>query len=129
MDVKADKLVKAYIKIRDKRKEIAEQYEKEDTELKEDLELIESELLEMCKQMGADGFKTEYGTVSRKVAKRYWTSDWHSFHDFIKEHSALELLEKRIAQTNMSVFLEENPDLLPPGLNIDSKYAVTIRRK
>jgi hypothetical protein len=29
----------------------------------------------------------------------------------------------------MSVFLEENPDLLPPGLNIDSKYAVTIRRK
>ncbi len=129
MDVKADKLVKAYIKIRDKRKEIAEQYEKEDTELKEDLELIESELLEMCKQMGADGFKTEYGTVSRKVAKRYWTSDWHSFHNFIKEHSALELLEKRIAQTNMSVFLEENPDLLPPGLNIDSKYAVTIRRK
>lgn len=129
MDMKADKLVKTYIKIRDKRKEIAEQYEKEDAELKESLELIESELLEVCKQMGADGFKTEYGTVTRKVAKRYWTSDWHSFHNFIKEHNALELLEKRIAQTNMSVFLEENPDLLPPGLNIDSKYAVTIRRK
>ena len=129
MDMKADKLVKTYIKIRDKRKEIAEQYEKEDAELKESLELIESELLEVCKQMGADGLKTEYGTVTRKVAKRYWTSDWHSFHNFIKEHSALELLEKRIAQTNMSVFLEENPDLLPPGLNIDSKYAVTIRRK
>lgn len=129
MDMKADKLVKTYIKIREKRREIAEQYEKEDAELKESLELIESELLEVCKQMGADGFKTEYGTVTRKVAKRYWTSDWHSFHNFIKEHSALELLEKRIAQTNMSVFLEENPDLLPPGLNIDSKYAVTIRRK
>jgi sugar phosphate isomerase/epimerase len=129
MDMKADKLVKTYIKIRDKRKEIAEQYEKEDAELKESLEIIESELLEVCKHMGADGFKTEYGTVTRKVAKRYWTSDWHSFHNFIKEHSALELLEKRIAQTNMSVFLEENPDLLPPGLNIDSKYAVTIRRK
>jgi len=129
MDVKADKLVKAYIKIRDKRKEIAEQYEQQDSELKESLELIESELLEVCKQMGADGFKTEYGTVSRKVAKRYWTNDWHSFHKFMKEHGAMELLEKRIAQTNMSVFLEENPDLIPPGLNIDSRYAVTIRRK
>jgi hypothetical protein len=129
MDVKADKLVKAYIKIRDKRKEIAEQYEQQDGELKESLELIESELLEVCKQMGADGFKTEYGTVSRKVAKRYWTNDWHSFHKFMKEHGAMELLEKRIAQTNMSVFLEENPDLVPPGLNIDSRYAVTIRRK
>jgi hypothetical protein len=129
MDVKADKLVKAYIKIRDKRKEIAEQYEQQDGELKESLELIESELLEVCKQMGADGFKTEYGTVSRRVAKRYWTNDWHSFHNFMKEHGAMELLEKRIAQTNMSVFLEENPDLIPPGLNIDSRYAVTIRRK
>jgi hypothetical protein len=129
MDVKADKLVKAYIKIRDKRKELAEQYEQQDGELKESLELIESELLEVCKQMGADGFKTEYGTVSRRVAKRYWTNDWHSFHKFMKEHSAMELLEKRIAQTNMSVFLEENPDLVPPGLNIDSRYAVTIRRK
>ena len=129
MDVKADKLVKAYIKIRDKRKELAEQYEQQDGELKESLELIESELLEVCKQMGADGFKTEYGTVSRRVAKRYWTNDWHSFHKFMKEHGAMELLEKRIAQTNMSVFLEENPDLVPPGLNIDSRYAVTIRRK
>ena len=52
MDMKADKLVKTYIKIRDKRKEIAEQYEKEDAELKESLELIESELLEVCKHMG-----------------------------------------------------------------------------
>ena len=129
MDVKADKLVKAYIKIRDKRKEIAEQYEQQDGELKESLELIESELLEVCKQMGADGFKTEYGTVSRRISKRYWTNDWHSFHNFMKEHGAMELLEKRIAQTNMTVFLEENPDLVPPGLNIDSRYAVTIRRK
>jgi len=38
-------------------------------------------------------------------------------------------LEKRIAQTNMATFLEENPDLLPPGLNVDSKYTISIRRK
>jgi len=38
-------------------------------------------------------------------------------------------MEKRIAQTNMSTFLEENPDLHPPGLNIDSRYTVVVRRK
>ena len=129
MEIKADKLVKTYVKIRDKRKELADQYEKEDSNLKEALETIEGELLEMCKETGADSLRTEFGTVTRRVAKRYWTNDWHSFHEFLKEHGALELLEKSIAQTNMSAFLEENPDLLPPGLNVDSRYTVTVRRK
>lgn len=129
MEVKADKLVKAYIKIRDKRKQLAEDYEKQDKELQESLDLIESELLNVCKETGADSLRTEFGTVSRRVAKRYWTNDWHSFYEFLKEHGALELLEKRIAQTNMATFLEENPDALPPGLNVDSRYAVSVRRK
>ena len=129
MEVKADKLVKAYVRIRDKRKAIAEAYEREDNELKEFLETIETELLEICKETGADSLRTEFGTVSRRIAKRYWTNDWHSFHEFLKEHGAMELLEKRIAQTNMSTFLEENPDLLPPGLQVDSRYTVSIRRK
>jgi predicted nuclease with TOPRIM domain len=129
MDLKADKLVKAYVRIRDKRKELATEYEKEDNELKESLEMIESELLNICKETGADSLRTEFGTVSRRFAKRYWTNDWHSFHEFLKEHGTLELLEKRISQTNMSTFLEENPDLLPPGLQVDSKYTVTVRRK
>lgn len=129
MDVKADRLVKAYVRIRDRRKELATQFEKEDAELKDTLEVIEGELLNICKETGADSLRTEFGTVSRKLAKRYWTNDWHSFHEFLKEHGTLELLEKRIAQTNMTTFLEENPDLLPPGLQVDSKYTVTVRRK
>jgi hypothetical protein len=129
MEIKADKLVKAYVRIRDKRKAIAEAYERDDNELKEALETIEAELLEICKETGADSLRTEFGTVSRRIAKRYWTNDWHSFHEFLKEHGAMELLEKRIAQTNMSTFLEENPDLLPPGLQVDSRYTVSIRRK
>lgn len=128
-DLSADKLVKAYIKIRDKRKQLADEYEAEDKQLEESLDTISEKLLEICKTTGADGFRTEFGTVTRKVAKRFWTNDWHSFHKFLLDHEAPELLEKRIAQTNMATFLEENPDLLPPGLNVDSKYTISIRRK
>ena len=129
MDIKADKLVKAYVKIRDKRRELTAEFEKQDAELQESLDLIEKNLLDLFKETGAESLRTEFGTVTRRVSKRYWTNDWHSFYEFLKEHSAVELLEKRIAQTNMSVFLEENPDLLPPGLQIDSRYAVTVKRK
>jgi hypothetical protein len=49
-------------------------------------------------------------------------------HKFILEHGVPELLEKRLQQTNMRAFLEENPELLPPGLNSNAEYSVTIRR-
>jgi hypothetical protein len=129
MEASADKLVKAYVKIRDKRKELTRQFEEQDKELEENLDLIKFKLLEILKETGTNGFNTEYGTVSRRVSKRYWTNDWHSFHKFVLEKNVPELLEKRIAQTNMNTFLEENPDVLPPGLNVDSEYTISIRRK
>jgi hypothetical protein len=127
--IPTDKLVRAYVKIRDARKELADKYEKDDGDLKESLDTIEAQLLEACKAIGADSIRTQFGTISRTVKKRYWTNDWHSFYEFLKEHQALELLEKRVAQTNMATFLEENPDLHPPGLNVDSRYSVVVRRK
>jgi hypothetical protein len=47
----------------------------------------------------------------------------------MQEQGAMELLERRIHQSNMKQFLEENPDLHPMGLNVDSEYAITVRRK
>jgi hypothetical protein len=49
-------------------------------------------------------------------------------YQFVKENDAYPLLEKRLHQTNMRQFLEENPNLLPAGLMADSKYTVVVRR-
>jgi sugar phosphate isomerase/epimerase len=121
----AERLAKVYIKIRDKRRELA----KQDEELKEQLDIIANELLEICKEQGASTIRTEYGTVSRRVNKNYWTSDWDSFYKFIKEHDAFSLMHQRINNTNMSQFLEENPDALPPGLNSDVTQTVVITKR
>jgi len=127
--MKVDKLVKVYLKIRDKRKELQIEYDKKDEYLKDTLKEVETALLDVCKETGADSLRTDFGTVSRRVSKRYWTTDWSSMYEFVKDNDQLDLLERRIAQGNMSTYLEENPDKLPPGLNVDSKYAVTVRRK
>ena len=124
-DTSTNKLVKIYLKIREKRAELS----KQDSELEEQQGVIEAELLNICKETGADGLRTEFGTVTRSVKKRFWTSDWSSFYDFVKEHNAIELLEKRVSQANMATFLEENPDAVPPGLQVDSRYTAVIRRK
>ena len=127
-EVPADKLAEIYIKIRDKRVELKEKFEAEDTALKEQQDLLAQEMLEVCYENNADSIKTPAGTIIRKVDTRYWTTDWDSMYQFIQEHDAYPLLEKRIHQTNLKQFLEENPELLPAGLQADRKYTVVVRR-
>jgi len=123
-----DKLVEVYIKIRDARDEIRREAEAKEADLNEQLEVISQQILEVCKQTGADSIKTKHGTAMRGVKSRFWTNDWESFYDFIYKQNEFGLLEKRIHQTNMKQFLEENPDLHPAGLNVDRTYAITVRR-
>ena len=124
-DLTADKLAKVYVKIRDRRRELS----KEDDELKEKLDVISEHLLEICKEQGASTIKTEHGTISRRIDKNYWTSDWDSFWTFVKQNDAFALVQRRINSTNMAQFLEENPEGHPPGLNIDSKYSIVITKR
>lgn len=124
----AAKLVKVYIKIRDAKDALTREYESKLAELAAQLDAVEQELLEMCKATGQDGGKTPYGSFSKTVKTRYWTNDWDSMYGFIKENDLPQLLERRIHQTNFKEFIEQNPDKVPVGLNVDAKYAITVRR-
>lgn len=124
-----DKLVRVFIKMRDKKAEIAKEAQEKESELEEKMTKIRRALLNYCKENEVESVRTESGTFFRSIKARYTTTDWSSMNKFILEHQAVELLDKRINQGNMKQFLEDNPDLLPPGLNIDREYAITIRRK
>jgi len=128
MDATADKLVKAYIKMRDFRSQLKSQYEEQDGTIKEQMELVESQLLDLCKTTGVDSLRTKFGTVSRTVQTRYWPGDWEAMHKFIMENNAPDLLERRISQIQMREFIKENPDAMPIGLNVDNRYTVLVRR-
>lgn len=124
----ADELVAAYIKIRSAI-QLKEEAHKADIEnLKAQQDVISDALLGLCNEQNVEGLRTQAGTVSRRIQTRYWTNDWSSMYDFIKEHDALYLMEQRIHSGNMKQFLEENPDTLPIGLQADRKYVITVRK-
>jgi hypothetical protein len=89
---------------------------------------VKTAILDHMKEIGAESLRTDAGIVYRTVKTKYTTSDWESMNKFILEHGVPELLTKSINQSNMKVFLDEHPDLLPAGLNANSEYSVTIRR-
>ena len=125
----AEKLTSVYLKIKDKRAELSAEFKDKDAELVEQLDKVKRALLDYCEEQGVDSVKTSAGLFYRSARTRYWTSDWSSMHDFILENEVPELLDKRVNQSNMKQFLEENPTLVPKGLNVDSEYVVSVRRK
>jgi hypothetical protein len=128
-ETNADKLTLAYIKMRDKRSELLKQYENEDSKIQQQMEMVENELRKLFDEVGLESIRTAHGTVYRSVRTQYQVNDWDSMYKFIKQHDVPQLLQQRISTTNMKQFLNENPNLMPIGMNIDNRYTVTVRRK
>lgn len=124
-----ERLVKVYLKMNAARTALRTEYEEKESVLKTKMDKVKQALLQHCKDHNVESVRTGEGMFFRTVKTTYWTSDWESMNKFILEQQVPELLEKRIHQGNMKKFLEDNPDLLPMGLNVDSEYSVTVRRK
>lgn len=127
-ELSVEHLVKAYRKIRDAIAQKKEEFESQMKNLESDLDVVSKAILEFCNEHNLDSVKTPMGTVSRRVQTRYWTNDWESMYNFVVDNNIPFVLEKRIHNTNMQQFLDDNPDLLPAGLQIDRKYVIQVRK-
>jgi hypothetical protein len=119
-----DVLAGTYIRMRTKIAELEQQI----TEIKVQQQVIADKLLALCNEQGANTISTDEGTVSRRLQSSFWTNDWGSFYQFVEEHSAFHLLEKRIHNGNMKEFLEANPDAIPAGMQANQKYVIHVRK-
>ena len=124
-----EKLTKAYIKLREQRSKLAAEFKAQDGELLEKQDMIKKALLDHCKEHNVESVKTSEGVFYRQIKRRYWTSDWESMYQFIMENNLPEFFDKRLNQSNVKQFLEENPEMVPPGLNVESEYTVSVRKK
>mgnify|MGYP003645174096 CR=1 FL=1 len=106
-----DKLTRIYIKIRDARTQLASTFKDEDAVLSAQLDTVKAELLKYCADNGVESMRTADGIFYRTTKTRYWTSDWESMHKFSLEHEV------------------HFTEAVPPGLNADVEYVITVRKK
>ena len=126
--VPLDKLARIYRKIYSRVQELTREYESEIEKLKAQQDELKNAMKDAMVALGTNSVKTDEGTIILSQKTRYYTDDWDSFKTFAVDNDALDLFEKRISQKNMAVFLEENPGVVPSGLNSMSEYAVTVRK-
>ena len=113
-EVKVDSLVKAYLAIRLERDKLAKKYQQEDSELKDQMNRLESAMLETCDHIGAENFVC---------------GDWDNFKSYVLENQALELLQQRISQSNFREFLSTREEEgLPPGISTMREFKITVRK-
>jgi hypothetical protein len=123
-----DRLARAYIKVRTRIAELTKAYETEYEQLKETQQSFAHAMKDMMQAAGLKSAKTEHGTVMLSTKTRYVAQDWDAMKRFIIDNDAVDLLEKRIAQKNMSEFLTANPGVVPPGLNTMTEVDVSVRK-
>lgn len=123
-EITLNDLVRIHSKIKTK----IEQYDAQVAKLEEQRTEVRMAIKDRMKAQGLKTVNTDSGTVSLVTKTRYNTQDWDSFKTFVIEHQVVDLLEKRIAQSNMATFLEENPGLLPPGLNSITEFDIRVTK-
>ena len=128
-DDRAEKMTSAFIKIRTERSVLSAKFKTEDDKLVRQQDILKRALLDYCENHGLESVRTSAGLFFRSSKTKYWTSDWEAMHKFIMEHNVPEFLDKRLNTTNIKQFLEENPNKVPDGLNIDKEYVISVRKK
>lgn len=123
-----DKLTKIYRKIKAEIDTLTQEYDTKIELLKAQQNEVKFALKDQMRAVGVKSVNTAFGTVSMISKTRYSTEDWDSFKKFIIENDVVDLLEKRIAQTNMARWLEENPGKVPPGLNSFSDFEIRVTK-
>jgi ribosomal protein L4 len=126
--VPIDLLVKIHTKIKSRIDALTKDYDTAVEQLKAQQDEVRFAIKDKMKALGLKSVNTSYGTVSLSTKVRYNTQDWDSFKKFILEHQVVDLLEKRIAQTNMATFLSENPGVVPPGLNSHTEFEIRVTK-
>ena len=123
-DNKIEKMMQASVNMRDK----IEELEKQITDIKVQKDKVDLALNETCRTLNVTSLKTSVGTLSRTLKTRYWSNDWPSMYEFILENKLPEFFEKRLVQSAIKEYLEQNPDKQPPGLQATSEYTVRITK-
>ena len=127
-DKKLDKVCETYVKIRDARTALKKEFEAKDLELKSQLEVLDSHLLQTLQTLGVESVRTKHGTVYQSVTVKPSCQDWAVFYSWIAEHDAFDALERRVKRSFITEYMADNKDELPPGITVLKEYTVTIRR-
>jgi hypothetical protein len=127
MDI--DKIVGAYVKMRDDLDAKRKEFKEFENERKAQMAKIEDHILKLCYEQGVESFKTVHGTAFKKKKDFVKVNNWDAALDFIIHNDLKHILTKSVRKDAVKEFMKENKNQLPPGLEYGAITEIGIRRK
>ena len=127
-EVSMDVLCRMYVKMRDKKHAIQRGMEAKVAEIDAQMTLVAAEMKASMQALGVNSAKTDHGTAYLQTKVRFYPQDWNAFSAWVKEHDALELLERRVSQKATADWIRDHPDMPPHGVAADSEIVITVRK-
>jgi hypothetical protein len=125
--MKLSEAVELYIKLRDKKAEIAKQRKAEEAEVQIKMDKLEVQLMGALDKLGGEGMRTAAGTAYISSRTSATIADKDSFMGYVKANLAWDLMEVRVSKLAVDVYAAEHGDV-PPGVNYRTERTVSIRR-
>lgn len=123
-----DTVIAKYVELRDQKAKIAADAKAQTEAIDVKLKTIEAWLHKKLHDLGAESFKTDFGTAFLKESDFCSVADWNATLSYIRENEAWHMLKKDVSKNAVVEYITEH-QAPPPGINYGKKEEVQIRRK
>lgn len=124
----ANKLTKAFVRIRDARAAIKAEFDRADSALKEKSAKLEGAMMAILHEQNVESIRTADGTFYRHEDIIPQGEDWAAFYAWVREHDAFEALDRRIKKSFIKEHMEAHDGSIPPGVRLHREFVVRVRR-
>ena len=121
-----DKRVGQYIQIRNKLKQLDDEFELKRKPLVELQNMLSGWLQSFLEKSGSESVKTKSGTCYQSVRYTASLADADIFMNFVKENNQFDLLDRKANATACRDYAAEHKNL-PPGVNLSAVKTVGVR--
>lgn len=121
-----DRLVAAYVQLRDRKKELDDAHKQAMRPINEKLEWLENKLQQMLLDSGVRSAKTTAGTAYLQERVSATVDNWDQVLEWVQHNNAWDLLEKRVAKTAYEDRLKAGEAI--PGVRRTVDLKTNVRR-
>jgi len=122
-----DRLVRVFIKQRQRIAELNAEYEAAIKVVKDQQNMIRAELLRRLHERKATQTKTQHGTAFIKEEMSVTIADEDAFGSFVLLEGDYSYYQKRPKVERVREYMKEHDGMLPPGLSVFREFDINVR--
>lgn len=119
-----EQLIAEYVQLRNERHALAAK----DKELKEQMTVLEAQMLELANQLGVSSFKTEHGTAFKTTKTYVSVTDREALERYVRDNNAFSVFTNHVNKLHVIELLEAGTPQEILGVEFNAETVMQFRK-